>query len=64
MPTVERLARSGLPCRNAYGCPTCSPSRCAMLTGRDGFRAGFGYALANPLGPSLGSDEFPIPPRR
>lgn len=61
MPTVERLATNGLVFRNAYGYPTCSPSRCSILTGRYGFRTGIGYALANPAGPSLSTDEFPIP---
>jgi arylsulfatase B len=61
MPTVERLATNGLVFRNAYGYPTCSPTRCSILTGRYGFRTGIGYALANPAGPSLSTDEFTIP---
>ncbi len=61
MPTVERLAANGLVFRNAYGYPTCSPSRCSILTGRYGFRTGIGYALSNPAGPSLSADEFTIP---
>lgn len=61
MPTIERLAQSGLTLRNAYSYPTCSPTRSTMLTGRYGFRTGIGYALANPLGPSLGAGEFTLP---
>jgi arylsulfatase A-like enzyme len=61
MPTVERLARTGLTFRNAYSYPTCSPARCTMLTGRYGFRTGIGYALANPLGPTLSTNEFTLP---
>ncbi len=61
MPTVERLAQSGVSFRNAWSYPTCSPTRCSILTGRYGFRTGIGYALANPLGPTLQSDEFTLP---
>ena len=61
MPTVERLATNGIVFRNAYGYPTCSPTRCSILTGRYGFRTGIGYALANPLGPSLSASEFTLP---
>lgn len=61
MPTLERLAINGLVFRNAYGYPTCSPTRCSILTGRYGFRTGIGYALANPAGPSLSASEFTLP---
>ncbi len=61
MPNLERLAQSGVTFRNAYGYPTCSPSRCSILTGRYGFRTGIGFALATPNGPSLQSSEFTIP---
>ena len=61
MPTVERLAHSGVSFRNAYSYPTCSPSRSPMLTARYRFRTGIGYALANPLGPTLQADEFTLP---
>jgi arylsulfatase A-like enzyme len=60
-PTIERLARTGVAFRNAYAYPTCSPSRCTILTGRYGFRTGIGFALANPLGPQLSPDEITIP---
>src|SRR4026209_2866085 len=39
-PTINALARRGVLFRNAYGQAVCSPSRCAMLTGRYGFRTG------------------------
>ncbi|MBI5387097.1 MAG: sulfatase-like hydrolase/transferase [Verrucomicrobia bacterium] len=61
MPTVERLARSGVTFRHAYSYPTCSPTRCTILTGRYGFRTGIGYALASPTGPSLRTNEFTLP---
>ena len=39
-PNLEGLARSGVTFRSAYGMPTCSPARYAMLFGRYGRRAG------------------------
>lgn len=61
MPTIDRLARDGVTFRNAYGQPTCSPTRCTILTGRYGFRTGIGYALASTFGPSLGASEYTLP---
>jgi arylsulfatase B len=61
MPQVERLAQRGVTFRHAYSYPTCSPTRCSILTGRYGFRTGIGYALANPAGPRLQASEFTIP---
>ncbi|MGD0232369.1 MAG: arylsulfatase [Syntrophorhabdales bacterium] len=35
MPTLERLAKDGLVCTNTHTAPLCSPSRTALLTGRN-----------------------------
>lgn len=60
-PNIERLARQGVLFRNAYSCPTCSPSRSTILTGRYPYRTGIGYALALPTGPSLQPSELTLP---
>ncbi len=41
-PNIDALAADGLLFRNAYACPTCSPSRAALLTGRLPSRTGIG----------------------
>lgn len=41
-PNLDALAARGLLFRNAYSCPTCSPSRAAVLTGRLPSRTGLG----------------------
>ncbi len=35
MPTLERLAKDGLIYNNFHTAPLCSPSRMALLTGRE-----------------------------
>ena len=42
-PVIDALASQGLLFRNAYANPVCSPSRAALLTGRDCRRTGFGW---------------------
>ena len=42
MPTVEELASRGLRFTNGYSQPVCSPTRAAMLTGRQAWRTGVG----------------------
>src|SRR5689334_232360 len=37
-PNINALAARGVRFANAYGYPTCSPTRSAILTGRYGFR--------------------------
>lgn len=60
-PNIARLATNGILFRNAYSYPTCSPTRCTMLTGRYGFRTGIGYALESPAEPTLAGYERTIP---
>jgi arylsulfatase A-like enzyme len=60
-PHINALADSGVLFRNAYAYPTCSPTRCSVLTGRYGFRTGIGYALESPSEPLLTSYEWTIP---
>ncbi|MDZ4405367.1 sulfatase-like hydrolase/transferase [Prosthecobacter sp.] len=39
-PNIDALAKSGLRFEQGYSMPTCNPSRCALMTGRYGFRTG------------------------
>ncbi len=39
-PHIDALAQSGLRFEQGYSMPTCNPSRCALMTGRYGFRTG------------------------
>ncbi len=39
-PNLDALAKSGLRFEQGYSMPTCNPSRCALMTGRYGFRTG------------------------
>jgi arylsulfatase A-like enzyme len=43
-PNIDKLASEGVLFRNAYACPSCSPTRATMMTGRYGFRNGVGRA--------------------
>ncbi len=61
MPTIHLLATNGVLFRNAWAYPTCSPSRCALLTGRYGFRTGIGSALAAVGDPELPASELTLP---
>jgi arylsulfatase A-like enzyme len=42
MPTLERLAKNGVTYNNFHTCPLCSPSRVALLTGRNAHSANMG----------------------
>ena len=44
MATLESLAAGGLRFTNAYSQPVCSPTRAAIMTGRQAFRTGVGDA--------------------
>lgn len=61
-PALDALAANGVSFVNAYTDPICSPTRAAILTGRYGFRTGFGSAIL-PQGPghSLAQSELTIP---
>lgn len=39
-PNIDALAKSGLRFERCYAMPLCGPSRCAIITGRYGFRTG------------------------
>jgi arylsulfatase A len=39
-PNIDALASGGLRFDSCYSMPTCNPSRCALITGRYGFRTG------------------------
>jgi len=44
-PNIDALAKSGVRFDRCYSMPVCGPSRCALMTGRYGFRTG---GLTNP----------------
>jgi arylsulfatase A-like enzyme len=60
-PNINSLATNGVLFRNAYAQPTCSPSRCTMLTGRFGCRTGLGFAITPPNDPQLSGGELTLP---
>src|SRR6185503_19986275 len=60
-PNLNALARRGVIFRNAYGQAVCSPSRCAMLTGRYGFRTGVSSPAGGPGAPEIKTNEFTLP---
>lgn len=51
-PNLDALASRGVLFRNAWACPTCSPTRASFLTGRYGYRTGVGAP-----GATLGTQE-------
>ncbi|MBX7207847.1 MAG: sulfatase-like hydrolase/transferase [Verrucomicrobiaceae bacterium] len=61
-PNIASLASNGIKFTNAYAYPLCSPTRSAILTGRQGFRTGTanvaGGASSNN---ALKSTEFTLP---
>lgn len=55
-PAIDRLAREGTICTQAYATPSCSPTRAALLTGR--YPGRFGIEDNRPLdGPTAGFDR-------
>jgi arylsulfatase A-like enzyme len=61
-PTLDALAREGVLFRNAYAPPACSPSRAAILTGRQPRRFGLGSILrARKESWELPLDELTLP---
>ena len=60
-PNINALAQRGVLFRHAYGQPVCSPSRCAMLTGRYAFRTGVMQVVEGPTDPGVQTNEFALP---
>lgn len=59
-PHLDRLARDGVRCTDAYvSAPVCAPSRAGLMTGRHGARFGFEHNLSTP--PSLEAAWAGIP---
>jgi arylsulfatase A-like enzyme len=62
MPNLQNLASSGIRFTNAYVQPVCSPTRAAILTGRQAFRTGIGKPVGGQDGgPPLQADEWALP---
>ena len=47
-PTIDRLANEGLVLNRFYTAPICSPTRAALMTGRDPMRLGVAYSVYLP----------------
>jgi len=47
-PNIDRLAHSGLRLEHFYTYPLCSPTRSALLTGRNPIRFGLAYSVVRP----------------
>jgi arylsulfatase B len=47
-PSIDRLAREGVELGRFYATPICSPTRAALMTGRDPMRLGVAYAVIMP----------------
>ena len=61
-PTLDLLAAAGNAFTSTYSDPLCSPTRACILTGRYGFRTGFGEALqVNAVDYSLPLAEITLP---
>lgn len=50
-PTLDRLAQQGLRLDQAYSYPLCSPTRSALMTGRNPMRLGLAYSVVRPWSP-------------
>ena len=55
-PNLDRLAKTGVRLEAHYVCPTCSPTRCALIAGRNPSRYGI-------LGPIGGRSRKALPPQ-
>ena len=55
---IELLAKRGIIFSKAYACPTCSPTRSGMLTGRNGWRTG---VISPETADNFSSDEYTLP---
>ena len=47
-PSIDRLAREGVQLDRFYSTPICSPTRAALMTGRDPMRLGVAYGVIMP----------------
>ena len=47
-PAIDRLAREGVRIERFYSAPICSPTRAALLTGRDPLKLGIAYDQLHP----------------
>ena len=47
-PSLDRLAAEGIQLDRFYTTPICSPTRAALMTGRDPMRLGIAYATVMP----------------
>ncbi len=47
-PSIDRLAREGVQLDRFYATPICSPTRAALMTGRDPMRLGVAYGVIMP----------------
>jgi arylsulfatase A-like enzyme len=47
-PNLDRLASQSLEFERFYSCPLCSPTRSALMTGRDPMRLGTGFTVIRP----------------
>jgi arylsulfatase A-like enzyme len=54
-PNIDRLASDGVRFEQAYSCPVCSPTRSALMTGRNPIRLGLGNTVIRPW------SEFGVP---
>ena len=61
-PNLDALAASGVLFRNAWSCPSCSPTRSTIMTGRYGRRTGIGFIINADLSEySLQDQEITLP---
>ena len=51
-PAIDRLAREGVQLDRFYATPICSPTRAALMTGRDPMRLGVAYGVIMPWHPN------------
>jgi arylsulfatase A-like enzyme len=60
-PAIDRLAREGVRMERFYSAPICSPTRAALLSGRDPLKQGIAYDQIHPwYNAGLAPDEYLI----